>query len=178
MDKLNSDWDLDKFDPAATSARIRRFHLCALRNELDEGDEGDEAGPPPVNHWVLSLETSLRSSVTFNLVPGDGPRGKIEVTSLSERYARETLRVFSFEPMARLQVERIMALMQRQDFMFTYGQEGRRRWLSGLMDDLEAASFIPPGGAMVAWEALSQYWEKPEEAEIIIYKEAPLPEAE
>ncbi|KAI1157615.1 hypothetical protein F5B18DRAFT_152961 [Nemania serpens] len=165
MDTLNNDWDLDKFDPAAASARVRLFHLCALRNKLNEGDAA------PTNQWALSLETSLHSCITFNLVPShssDGLRGKVEVTSLNERYARKTLRVFSFEPIGEVQVERVMELMQRKNFTFSHEREGGRHWLSEIMGDLEAASCIPQGGAMVAREALSKYWEDPEGPELII----------
>ncbi|KAI1118549.1 hypothetical protein F5Y14DRAFT_398843 [Nemania sp. NC0429] len=166
---LNNDWDLDKFDPAAASTRVRRFHLCALRDRLANGDVVDP--PPLMNHWALSLETSLRSSVMFDLVFGHGGdkeelRGKIEVTSLSERYARETLRLFSFEPMGEVQVGRVMALMQGKDFAFSHELEARRHWLSELMGDLEAASCIPQGGAVVAREALSKYWGEPEGPEL------------
>lgn len=53
-------FDLDNFDATAAQADLQAIHLCCLLNELNEGDE---AGQPPTNHWVLCLQTSETSSL-------------------------------------------------------------------------------------------------------------------
>ena len=35
-------WDLDQFKPADWNAKVEAIHLCALRNDLSEGDEAGE----------------------------------------------------------------------------------------------------------------------------------------
>ncbi|TGJ83758.1 hypothetical protein E0Z10_g4977 [Xylaria hypoxylon] len=150
-----------EIEPTAASERVRRFYLCALRNEFNEGDE---AGEPPTYHWVLSLEISSESSIMIDMVPGcgsDGLRGKIEVTALNERYTHEVLEVFSFDSQEEVKVRDVIELIQnkgRQSFTFSPESEGCRHWLSVVMADLDAASWIPQGSAMVAYEALLKYW--------------------
>lgn len=52
MEELDSDWKTDNFDPGTMSAQAEYIYLCALRNDLNEGDE---LGVPPTNHWVVCL---------------------------------------------------------------------------------------------------------------------------
>lgn len=93
MEKLDNKWDVDGFDPLKISATVEDIHLCALRNDLNEGDE---LGNPPTNHWVVCLQTSPTSSVILDMAPGygsDGLRGKIEVAALNQPYTDETLQL-------------------------------------------------------------------------------------
>lgn len=89
-----NNWDLDNLAADNFTGTIDDIHLCALRNELNEGDE---AGEPPTNHWAMCLQTTPLSSVMLGIVPGygsDGLRGKIETSSLSKPYTEEPLKVF------------------------------------------------------------------------------------
>lgn len=165
MKELDNNWDVDSFDPQRISAIIEGIHLCALRNELNEGDE---LGGPPTNHWVVCLQTSPTSSVMIDMVPGygsDGLRGKIEVVTLSQPYTDETLRVFSFNPTKTLTTEQFFAHMSdrgRQKFNFHQSWEGCRYWISVLMADWEELQLVAPGSASSAKEALTTYWVNPE----------------
>ncbi|KAI1325085.1 hypothetical protein F5Y16DRAFT_378796 [Xylariaceae sp. FL0255] len=107
MANLDSNWDLDKFETSSAEVEVKQFHLCALSNDFNEGDE---AGEPPTNHWVLCLEISQNSSVMIDMAPGygrDGLRGKIEVASFDKRYTSETLRVFSFATLQTITVSTV-----------------------------------------------------------------------
>ncbi|KAI1262612.1 hypothetical protein F5Y18DRAFT_438733 [Xylariaceae sp. FL1019] len=171
---LDRNWDLDNFGPVSLQQNIQQIHLCALRNELNEGDEAGEA---PTNHWVLSLEISSASSIMIDMVPGygdDGLRGKIEVASLDERYTSETLQVFSFPITHATTVRSFMELVQskgRQLFTFSPEWEGCRHWLSVVMADLDDAGWVSKGSAAIAREALLQYWINPSGSEPRIMRE-------
>ncbi|KAL1872359.1 hypothetical protein Daus18300_004329 [Diaporthe australafricana] len=165
MEELDGNWETDNFDPSTMSAPVEDIHLCALRNDLNEGDE---LGSPPTNHWVVCLQTSYDSSVMLDMVPGygsDGLRGKIELAALNHRYTDETLRLFSFKPTETLTIGQLLAHIserRRQRFTFHPSWEGCRFWISVLMADWEELQLIAPGSAKLATEALTKYWINPE----------------
>lgn len=169
MDNLDDNWDLDTFEgdkASAWAAPVASIHICALRNELNEGDE---YGSPPTNHWTLCLETTPTSSVMLDMAPGygeDGLRGKIEVRSLDRPYTDETLRAFSFRPAATgTTVGRLLehtCEKGRQKFTFHPSWEGCRFWISVLLADWEACGIVDVGSAHMAREALLKYWVNPE----------------
>lgn len=166
MERLDNNWDSDSFDPQKMTSTVEDIHLCALRNDLNEGD--DELGNPPTNHWVVCLQTSLTSSVMLDMAPGygsDGLRGKIEVSALSQPYTDETLRVFSFKPTQTMTTEQFLAYISekgRQKFTFHPSWEGCRFWISVLMADWEELQLVAAGSASSAKEALTKYWVNPE----------------
>ncbi|KAI0146209.1 hypothetical protein GGR57DRAFT_506502 [Xylariaceae sp. FL1272] len=170
MRELEADrnWDVDHLRPVSLRDNIQQIHLCALRNDFNEGDG---TGQPPTDHWVLSLETSSASSVMIDMVPGygkNGLRGKIEVASLDEPYTNETLQVFSFPISHAATVHSFMEFIQskgRQLFTFSPEWEGCRHWLSVVMTDLDDAGWVSKGSAAVAREALLQYWINPKGSE-------------
>lgn len=165
MESLDNNWDVDNFDPQKMSAIIEDIHLCALRNDLNEGDE---LGNPPTNHWVVCLQISPTSSVMLDMAPGygsDGLRGKIEVVTLSQPYTDETLRAFSFKPTKTLTIDQFLARISergRQKFNFHSSWEGCRYWISVLMADWEEMQLVAPGSASSAKEVLMKYWVNPE----------------
>lgn len=166
--KFTNNWDFDTFSVDNLTSRVDMVHLCALRNELNEGDE---AGEPPTNHWTMCLEITKQSCVMLDMVPGygsNGLRGKIEVCSLGEPYTDETLHAFSFKPVESITAGDIMRLMDengRDAFNFSPEWEGCRFWLSVVMRDLESAGFVGEGVAAMAKAALLKYWRNPEGCE-------------
>lgn len=164
MENLDNNWDLDGFEPREMSSTVEDVHLCALRNDLNEGDE---LGNPPTNHWVVCLQTSSTSSIMLDMAPGygsDGLRGKIEVSALSQPYTDETLRSFSFKPTKTLTVEQFLAHISekgRQKFTFHPSWEGCRFWISVLMADWEELQLLAAGSASSAMKALTKYWVNP-----------------
>lgn len=169
MDNLDDNWDLESFegDRASTwAAPVAPIHICALRNELNEGDE---YGSSPTNHWTVCLETETTppSSVMLDMAPGYGEeslRGKIEVRPLDRPYTDETLRAFSFRPAATTTGTTVGRLLEhmcergRQRFTFHPSWEGCRFWISVLVADWEASGLVGAGSAHVAREALLKYW--------------------
>ena len=172
--QLDGNWDLDNFSNDQYSSSVDVVHICALRNELNEGDE---EGNPPTNHWTLCLELSESASVMLDMAPGygsNGRRGKIEVTSLPSRYTDETLRAVSFASVRKVTVRDAMCLMMqngRQAFTFAPEWEGCRYWLSVVAEDLEEANIISEGSSLTIKNALLQYWRNPEGSEPRIMRE-------
>lgn len=85
--RQSNNWDLDKFATDDLDATVQMIHLCALRNDLNEGDE---AGEPPTSHWTMCLQHSPASCVMLDMAPGygsDGRRGKVETTYVPQRRA-------------------------------------------------------------------------------------------
>lgn len=167
-------FDLDNFDATAAQADLQAIHLCCLRNELNEGDE---AGQPPTNHWVLCLQTSETSSLMFDMAPGygsDGLRGKIGVLPLDEKYTDETLHVFTDQPLRTVNIQEFMQLVcenGRDAFDFSPEWEGCRFWLMVVMRDLEEAGWLEKGSADQAREVLELYWRNPEGSEPRVMRE-------
>ncbi|KAK7955654.1 uncharacterized protein PG986_004876 [Apiospora aurea] len=90
---LDGNWDLEASGDALRGV-VEEVHICALRNEFNEGEDDQ----PPTNHWVVCLQTSPKSSIMLDMAPGygeDGLRGKILVTALDRAFTDETLRHFS-----------------------------------------------------------------------------------
>lgn len=162
---LDGNWDTDNIDLGLLSTPLECIHVCALRNEFNEGDE---EGNPPTNHWVVCLQNSNTSSVMLDMAPGyggDGLRGKIEVASCDQRFTEETLRVFSYTPTKAMTVKDLMACISergRQKYTFHPSWEGCRHWISVLMADWEELQLVANGSASSAKEALTKYWVNPE----------------
>lgn len=167
-------FDLDHFDATAAQADIQDIHLCCLRNELNEGDE---AGQPPTNHWVLCLQIWDHSSVWFDMAPGygsDGLRGKIGVLQLDATYTDETLHAFAYQPLRTVSIQDFMHLIcenGRDAFDFSPEWEGCRFWMMVVMRDLEDAGWLEEGSADHAREALELYWRNPEGSEPRVMRE-------
>ncbi|KAM0333377.1 hypothetical protein ACHAQA_002038 [Verticillium albo-atrum] len=166
---FNNNWDPDGLELEHVGTAVQQIHLCALRNNLNEGDE---AGEPPTNHWTLCLQLSPGSSVMLDMAPGygsDGLRGKIEISSLGEHpYTDETLRLFSFDPARNIKVADVVRLIDdrgRDAFNFSPEWEGCRHWLSIIVADLEDVGYVPKGSSATATTALLQYWRNPEGSE-------------
>ncbi|KAK0719358.1 hypothetical protein B0H67DRAFT_484689 [Lasiosphaeris hirsuta] len=158
-------FDLDNLTAADLLAKVKSLHLCALRNEHNEGDE---TGQPPTNHWALCLEIPNKSSVMFDMAPGYGSdclRGKVELSSLKETYTEETLRVFTFKPIRSMIVDNLKRFTTekgRDAFNFSPEWESCRHWMSVVMKDLEDAGWVERGSAKRAREALLRYWRSQE----------------
>lgn len=124
--EFSSNWDLDNFDTSSLPATVSTIHLCALRNDLNEGDE---AGELPTNHWTMCLQLSPQSSVMLDMAPGygsDGLRGKVETSSIGEPYTEETLRTFSFKPTKEITVGDVIRLVaERGRDAFSFSPSGR-----------------------------------------------------
>ncbi|KAH6630355.1 hypothetical protein B0J18DRAFT_98639 [Chaetomium sp. MPI-SDFR-AT-0129] len=170
-----NNWDLDNLKTDDLNASIELIHLCALRNDLNEGDE---AGEPPTNHWVLCLQNSATSSVMLDMVPGygtDGLRGKIETTSLpSEPYTNETLHAFTYKPLRDVTIADVVHIISekgRDQFTFSPEWEGCRFWLSVVIRDFEDVGLVEEGSAVKALEALRKYWINPEGSEPRVMRE-------
>ena len=155
--QVSHNCDTEKFKGKDLDATVV-VHLCALRNELNEGDEN---GEPPTNHWTMCLQVSSASHVMLDMAPGygsDGLRGKIEMTSTIDRpYTDESLCVFSYQPSKAITVKDIAQLIVkngRAEFNFSPEWEGCRFWMSVIMRDLEDASLIEKGSAATAMEAV------------------------
>lgn len=169
MDKLDNNWDLDGFAPNESSTwtmPVELIHLCALRNELNEGDE---EGSPPTNHWTICLKNSSSSCVMLDVARGygdDGLRGKIEVTALDTPYTLETLQLFTITPCGQQpavgQILTQICSKGRQRFIFHPSFEGCRFWISVLVADWEDMGVVEAGSALMAREALGKYWVNPE----------------
>ncbi|KAL7619785.1 hypothetical protein AAE478_010327 [Parahypoxylon ruwenzoriense] len=171
----NSNWDIDNLRSDDLGATVEVIHLCALRNEHNEGDE---AGEPPTNHWNMCLQFSSNSCVMLDMVPGygsDGLRGKIEVTSIGDSpYTNETLRLFSYKPtreVAVAYVVQIISQKKRDEFNFSPEWEGCRFWLSVIVKDLEDDNLVDRGSATMVMEALLQYWINPVGSEPRVLRE-------
>lgn len=171
---FTENWDLDDFTPDNLTASVELIHLCALRNELNEGDE---AGEPPTNHWTTCLQITKSSSVMLDMAPGygsDGLRGKIAATSLGEPYTDETLKAFSFKPVKAITVGDVFRLIMdkgRDRFNFSPEWEGCRFWMGVVIEDLEDAAIVQAGSAVMAKEALLKYWRNPEGSEFRVLRE-------
>lgn len=164
----SDNWDVDNLQGSDLDAIVNAIHLCALRNDFNEGDE---AGEPPTNHWTLCLGHSQTSCVMLDMAPGygsDGRRGKIETTSIRGRwYTDETLRVFSYRPPRQVTVAEVVRSIrgkERDEYNFYPEWEGCRFWLSVVMRDFED-NLVDQGAATTAMEALRQYWINPEGSE-------------
>lgn len=172
--KFNNNWELDNLITDNLTATVDQIHLCALRNDLNEGDGEDE---PPTNHWTMCLQITPQASVMLDMAPGygsDGLRGKIETASSAESYTKETLKAFSFKPIKSTTVGDIMKLItdnKRDAFNFSPEWEGCRFWMSVLMSDFENAGLVELGSAAVAKEALLMYWRNPEGSEARVVRE-------
>ncbi|KAL2126667.1 hypothetical protein VTI74DRAFT_437 [Chaetomium olivicolor] len=171
----SNNWDFDNFKTDDLDTTIQLIHLCALCNELNEGDE---AGEPPTNHWTMCLQLSPTSCVMLDMVPGygsDGLRGKIETTSIGDKaYTEETLRLFSYEPLKQVTVACVMAMISgrgRDQFTFSPEWEGCRFWISVVMKDFEEDGLVESGSAATAEEALRRYWINPEGSEPRVMRE-------
>ncbi|KAI1113631.1 hypothetical protein F5Y14DRAFT_417309 [Nemania sp. NC0429] len=174
MESLDDNWDCTDLEAASFAPEIQQVHLCALRNEFNEGDEAGEA---PTNHWVLCLETSKSSSIMIDMAPGygtDGLRGKIQVSLCNGCYTDEALQVFSFTPKRVATVGSVLEFIQsrgRQAFNFSPEWEGCRHWLSVVMADLDHAGWIAEGSSVTARDALLKYWRNPEGSEPRVMRE-------
>ncbi|KAJ9141807.1 hypothetical protein NKR23_g7729 [Pleurostoma richardsiae] len=166
--EFTNNWDLDNLITGNLTAVVERVHLCALRNEFNEGDE---AGEPPTNHWTMCLQLTWQSAVMLDMVPGygsDGLRGKIEASSLRQPYTEETLNALSFKPAKPITIGDVMQLIienGRDAFNFSPEWEGCRFWMSVVVSDLEDGGLIQEGSARAAREALLKYWRNPEGSE-------------
>lgn len=60
----NNNWDLDKLESNDLSSMVEAIHLCALRNDFNEGDE---VGEPPTNHWTMCLQHTITSCVMLDM---------------------------------------------------------------------------------------------------------------
>lgn len=170
----NKNWDLDNFESGDLDATVRMIHLCALRNDFNEGDK---AGEPPTNHWTMCLQHSPTNCIMLDMVPGygsDGLRGKIEATSIGKPFTDETLRAFSYKPSRNVAVADVIQIISgkgRDQFNFSPEWEGCRFWLSVITGDLEDAHVVDKGSTMTALEALRQYWVNPEGSEPRVMRE-------
>ncbi|KAK8131883.1 hypothetical protein PG999_000056 [Apiospora kogelbergensis] len=160
---LDSNWDIET-SYEALQAEVTKFHICALRNEFNKGEDDQ----PPTNHWVVCLETSPDSCIMLDMVPGygeDGLRGKIHVTALPRQFTDETLRYFTYLPTSRISVTAVLESTQtagRQIYTFSPEWEGCRYWISVVVDDLETAGHLESGASKHALDKLSLYWVNPE----------------
>ncbi|KAK7920108.1 hypothetical protein PG985_008130 [Apiospora marii] len=170
----STNWDLEVSDDELQKAVVQRIHLCALRNEFNEGSDDQ----PPTNHWVICLETAPSSSIMLDMAPGygeDGLRGKILVTAIRDRaYTDETLRNFPYELLDRdrqsptttaAEILRLIQARGRHKYTFSPEWEGCRYWISVVVDDLETEGIVGAGTAKEALEQLSQYWRCPDGSE-------------
>ena len=171
----SNNWDLDNLKSDDLDATIQAIHLCALRNDHNEGDE---AGEPPTNHWVMCLQHSPTSCVMLDMVPGygsDGLRGKIETASIHDKpYTDETLHAFSYKPSREVTIADVIQIIndkKRDQFNFSPEWEGCRFWLSVIMQEFEDANVVDKGSAKTALEALLQYWINPEGSEPRVMRE-------
>ncbi|KFY18838.1 hypothetical protein V493_08310 [Pseudogymnoascus sp. VKM F-4281 (FW-2241)] len=172
--KFNNNWDLDNLVTNNLTAAVDQIHLCALRNDLNEGDED---GQPPTNHWTMCLQITPQANVMLDMAPGygsDGLRGKIETASSADPYTKDTLKPFSFKPTKPITVGDAMQLIienKRDAFNFSPEWEGCRYWMSVIMSDFENAGLVQEGSAAVAREALLMYWRNPEGSEARVMRE-------
>ncbi|KAK8093534.1 hypothetical protein PG997_000219 [Apiospora hydei] len=158
-------WLLMVSEDDLQKAEVNKIHLCALRNELNQGEDGQ----PPTNHWVVCLETSPGSCVMLDMAPGygeDGLRGQILVTAFRGcTFTDEALRTFTYDCRATKTASEILHMIQdkgRHSYTFSPEWEGCRYWISVVMDDLEAEGILDTGASKDALEHLSQYWVCPE----------------
>ncbi|KAK8052555.1 hypothetical protein PG993_003940 [Apiospora rasikravindrae] len=155
---LDNNWDLDVSNEALHVA-VQKVHICALRNEFNEGEDDQ----PPTNHWVICLQTSPKSSIMLDIAPGygeDGLRGKILVTLLDRSFTDETLRHFTYTPERPIEVKDILSIIQaksRQAYTFSPEWEGCRYWISVVIDDLESEGILTDA-SKDALGKLSMYW--------------------
>ncbi|KAL2016110.1 hypothetical protein VTK56DRAFT_4254 [Thermocarpiscus australiensis] len=173
--RQHSNWDIDNLKSDDLNATVQVIHLCALRNDFNEGDE---AGEPPTNHWTICLQCSSTSCVMLDMVPGygsNGLRGKIETTSISDSpYTDETLRLLSYKPTRAVTVAGVIQIINetgRDEFNFSPEWEGCRFWLSVVMKDLEDDGLVEEGSAATAMRALRRYWINPEGSEPRVMRE-------
>ena len=162
-------WDspylgLSRFKSRDANSPVESVFLCAYANE---GNEGDEIGRPPTNHWAAFLKVSETKSVKLDMIPGDGSdglTGLLLIESKSYLYTDKAIFTLPFSTRGNPTVDDLVSSLLghgRDRYKFTEAQEGCRYWNYVAIYEWEEAGFLEAGSADLAFESLSYYYVYP-----------------
>ena len=167
--RTESMWDspyigLSTFKSRDANCPVTTVFVCAYANQ---GNEGDENGRPPTNHWAMFLKISESQSVKLDMIPGDGSDGLTGMLVIDSKwylYTNQAIFTTSFPTKGDPTVNNLISSLHANGmhrYKFTEAQEGCRYWNYVAIDRWQSAGFLEPGSSELAFTSLSHYYVYP-----------------
>ncbi|KAG6285170.1 hypothetical protein E4U46_006129 [Claviceps purpurea] len=162
---MDHNWNQDDFKPEDLKETVESIHVCAHRNDENQG----VGVLPPVNHWVVFLEISPTHSVCMDMAldydaEDDDCRGRIDISTRKYRFTRKSIHRLFFPTKGRPKVEHIINLINNNGlhrYTFATENEGCRFWVYTLISYLETEGVVESGSAGQTWADASYYYIDP-----------------
>jgi len=162
------DWRL--FNMVDYRVRVTKIRICALINPTNESKSEKTL---PTNRWIILLELAPFKWLKFDLQPGitgdDGRKLGVvtfnsDVVFLDLTTAEEIIHEITLETVDDTTVKLLLQDLSRAKlnrYKFTESEEGRRYWISRLVEEWEKGGRLKERNTELVVKRLSFYYRYP-----------------